>query len=391
MEAHLSAHPDIPPPGGDQRGIVHVEAITKKFAGPVRGAEVVALDHVHLDVRRGEFVALLGPSGCGKTTLLRILGGLEVPTSGRVFIDGQEMTEVPPERRPVNMVFQSPALFPHRSVFENIAFGPRMAGASAADIAPRVREMLGLVRLEGYEQRRVTQLSGGQAQRIALARALINRPKVLLLDEPLSALDLKLRKAMQLELKRIHRLLGTTFIYVTHDQEEAIVMADRIVIMNHGHIVQDGAPAEIYRKPASVFAADFIGESNLLPATVAERNSHGLVADLGGLQLRASGDPPVQPGQSIWISIRPEKIGLEAAGISANASTAEAATSGPNRFPGEITDVIFLGPLVRYEVQLQGGQRVMAIENYREDRATFQPGAAVSVVLPREHCLALVE
>jgi spermidine/putrescine transport system ATP-binding protein len=363
------------------RGIVHVEAITKKFAGAVRGGEVVALDHVSLDVRQGEFVALLGPSGCGKTTLLRILGGLEVPTSGRVFIDGQEMTDVPPERRPVNMVFQSPALFPHRSVYENIAFGPRMAGEPAAAIAPRVSEMLALVRLEGYERRRVTQLSGGQAQRIALARALINRPQVLLLDEPLSALDLKLRKAMQLELKRIHRLLGTTFIYVTHDQEEAIVMADRIVIMNLGHIVQDGAPDEIYRRPSSVFAADFIGESNLLPATVTENNSYGLLADVGGLPVRASGQPAARPGQSIWISIRPEKIGLAPAGT----------PRGPNHFPGELTDVIFLGPLVRYEVQLAGGQPITVIENYREDRPTLQPGAAVQVNLPVEHCLALVE
>jgi spermidine/putrescine ABC transporter ATP-binding subunit len=364
-----------------QRGIVHVRNITKRFSGAARGGEVIALDHVELDIRRGEFVALLGPSGCGKTTLLRILGGLETPSTGQVFIDGHDMTNVPPERRSVNMVFQSPALFPHRNVYENIAFGPRMAGTTADEIVPRVREMLALVRLEGYEQRRVTQLSGGQAQRIALARALINRPKVLLLDEPLSALDLKLRRAMQIELKQIHRLLGTTFIYVTHDQEEAIVMADRIVIMNKGRIVQDGPPDVIYRRPASVFAADFIGESNLLPATVVECNSHGLLADIGGLTVRAASLPTARPGQSIWVSIRPEKIELEVPG----------ASDRPNNFPGKITDAIFLGPLVRYGIRLSGGQYVMAIKNFREDQRMLQAGAMVQVVLPSEHCLALAE
>jgi spermidine/putrescine transport system ATP-binding protein len=250
----------------DRRPIVQVEGISKRFAGASRGSEVVALEDIHLDVQQGEFVPLLGPSGCGKTTLLRILAGLEVPTAGRIFIDGQDTTDVPPEKRPVNIVFQTPVLFPHRSVYENIAFGPRMAGASAGQITPRLAEVLALVRLEGFEARRVTQLSEDRASVSALARALINRPKVLL-DEPLSALDLKLRKAMQLELKRIHRRLGTTFIYVTHDQEEAIVVADRIAIMNQGHIVQDGPPDDIYRRPSSVFGADFIGESNLLPAT----------------------------------------------------------------------------------------------------------------------------
>ena len=363
--------------------IVHVAGVSKKFPGPVRGTEVAALDNISLDVVTGEFVALLGPSGCGKTTLLRILAGMETPTSGRVIIDGQDMTDVPPERRPVNMVFQSPALFPHRSVFENIAFGPRMAGVAAGQIAKSVTEMLALVRLEGYEQRRVTQLSGGQSQRIALARALINRPKVLLLDEPLSALDLKLRKAMQVELKRIHRLLGTTFVYVTHDQEEAIMMADRIVIMNHGHIVQSGAPNEIYRRPTSAFAADFIGESNLLPAKVVGGGPSGVVAEVGALQVHAAGQAAVQPGQSVWMSIRPEKIVLQPAG-------AEAAHS-PNCYVGEVADVFFLGALVRYDVLLAGGTRVSALENFREDRPLTAPGSTVQVGWSRDDCLVLVE
>jgi spermidine/putrescine ABC transporter ATP-binding subunit len=365
----------------DGLGIVQVEGISKRFPGAARGSEVVALDDIHLAVQRGEFVALLGPSGCGKTTLLRILAGLEAPTSGRVLIDGQDMRDVPPERRSVNMVFQTPALFPHRSVYENIAFGPRMAGATAGQIVPRLAEVLALVRLEGFEHRRVTQLSGGQSQRVALARALINRPKVLLLDEPLSALDLKLRKAMQLELKRIHRLLGTTFIYVTHDQEEAIVMADRIAIMNHGHIVQDGTPGDIYRRPSSVFAADFIGESNLLPATVIAENQAGLVARIGDLQVHTTSQPGACVGQSVWVSIRPERIVIEDS----------AQGPGTNRFAGEVLEVIFLGPLVRYEVQLVGGPRVMVLESVREDRALFSPGAAVHLSWLRDHCLVLTE
>lgn len=364
--------------------IVNIEHITKKFPGGSRTSPVVALEDINLGIIQGQFLALLGPSGCGKTTLLRILGGLEVPTTGRAVIDGQDMTGVPPEKRPVNMVFQSPALFPHRNVFENISFGPRMAGVPADKIAPRIKEMLSLVRLEGYEDRRVTQLSGGQSQRVALARALINSPKVLLLDEPLSALDLKLRRAMQLELKRIHRMLDTTFVYVTHDQEEAITMADRIVVMNQGHVVQDGAPHEIYQRPSTKFAADFIGESNLLPARVCQRDRLGVIAEIeGGLLVQAISQQELSDGQKIWISIRPENICL---GVGS-----AAVPSGMNQFAGEVGEVLFLGAFVRYEVKLAGGQHLMALEDFRNNQSLLQPGDAVYVGWKREQCLALAE
>jgi spermidine/putrescine ABC transporter ATP-binding subunit len=368
-------------PGGALRWAVEAEAITKRFAGSTRGNEVLALDRVTLHVADGEFVALLGPSGCGKTTLLRILAGQEVTSEGRVFVGGRDMTGVPPEKRPVNMVFQTPALFPHLTVFQNIGFGPRMAGVPATDIARRVGDMLALVRLEGFEQRRVTQLSGGQAQRVALARALINRPSVLLLDEPLSALDLKLRKAMQLELKSIHRSLGTTFVYVTHDQEEAITMADRILIMDRGRIVQEGTPIDIYQRPSTVFSSQFVGESNVLSARVVRRDDGGLILELGGLKARALDPGAAQAGRSVWVAIRPEKIALRA--------LPEPGRS--NQFPGEVVDVIFLGPLVRYEVQLIGGPRVAVLESFREERSLFAAGAPVQVSWSIEHCLVLAE
>jgi len=370
------------PSGARDSWIVQVADVRKTFPGPTRGSEVLALDRVSLRVADGEFVALLGPSGCGKTTLLRILAGQETATSGRVTIAGRDMATVPPERRPVNMVFQSPALFPHLSVFDNIAFGPRMARVAEREIARRVGEMLALVRLEGYEQRRVTQLSGGQAQRIALARALINRPTVLLLDEPLSALDLKLRKAMQLELKSIHRLLGTTFIYVTHDQEEAITMADRIVIMDRARIVQEGTPFEVYQRPSSVFASQFVGDSNVLAATVAGREGEALVVEVGGLRVRAADGAGAAPGQTVWVSIRPERIALQAG----------EGADGVNQFAGEVVDAVFLGPLVRYEVRLGGGQdgpRVTVLEGFREERPVLAPGAVVRASWRPEHCLVL--
>ena len=367
------------------RGIVQVQQVTKRFPGATRGSEVLALDGVSLGVREGEFVALLGPSGCGKTTLLRILSGQEVATAGRVTIDNQDMAGVPPERRPVNMVFQSPALFPHLTVYDNIAFGPRLARHSEPQIRQRVDEMLALVRLEGYQQRRVTQLSGGQAQRIALARALINRPRVLLLDEPLSALDLKLRKAMQFELKSIHRLLGTTFIYVTHDQEEAITMADRIVIMDRARIVQEGTPFEVYQRPTTVFASQFVGDSNVLPATVSGRDAGLLTVDMGGLRMRAEDAPTAQVGQSVWVSIRPERIVLDQPG---DASAVNDDGSG-NAFPATIVDAVFLGALLRYEVRVGQDLRLTVLEGFREDRPLLPPGASVVARWQPAHCLVL--
>ncbi len=241
---------------------VRLERVTKKFG------EVVAVDDLSLSFDRGGFVALLGPSGCGKTTTLRMIGGFEEPTAGTVYLGEQDVTGLPPYRREVNTVFQNYALFPHMSIFDNVAFGLRQKRVSKHEVARRVPEMLDLVELTGFEKRKPTQLSGGQAQRVALARALINQPRVLLLDEPLGALDLKLRKQMQLELKRIQEDVNITFIHVTHDQEEAMTMADRIAVMNQGRIEQIGPPAELYEQPNTAFVAGFLGVSNLIPATV---------------------------------------------------------------------------------------------------------------------------
>src|SRR4051812_37143278 len=241
---------------------VRLVDVVKKFG------DQVAVDRINLEVEEGEFFSLLGPSGCGKTTTLRMIGGFEQPTAGLIELQGQDVTWLPPYRRNVNTVFQSYALFPHLSIFENVAFGLRRKHVKTAEIKSRVTEMLSLVELPGYEARKPTQISGGQAQRVALARALINRPAVLLLDEPLGALDLKLRKQMQVELKRIQQEVGITFIYVTHDQEEAMTMSDRIAVMNKGHYEQLGDPESLYERPMTRFVAGFLGVSNLLPARV---------------------------------------------------------------------------------------------------------------------------
>ena len=241
---------------------VRLEDVTKTY-----GPDVVAVDHITLDVVDGEFFSLLGPSGCGKTTTLRMIGGFEEPTSGRIELQGKDVTWLPPYQRSVNTVFQSYALFPHLSIADNIAFGLRRRKVAEPEVRARVAEMLELVELRGFEDRRPGKISGGQAQRVALARALINRPAVLLLDEPLGALDLRLRKQMQVELKRIQQEVGITFIYVTHDQEEALTMSDRIAVMNHGRYEQLGDPASLYERPATRFVAGFLGASNLLPGT----------------------------------------------------------------------------------------------------------------------------
>ena len=238
-----------------------------------RYGEAVVVDHINLEVQTGEFFTLLGPSGCGKTTTLRMIGGFEAPTSGLIELKGEDVTWLPPYKRHVNTVFQNYALFPHLTIYENVAFGLRRTKVSDSEIKTRVTEMLKLVELPGYERRKPTQLSGGQAQRVALARALINRPSVLLLDEPLGALDLKLRKQMQVELKRIQQEVGITFIFVTHDQEEAMTMSDRIAVMNHGRYEQLGDPASLYERPQTRFVAGFLGVSNLLPTTAEARTA----------------------------------------------------------------------------------------------------------------------
>ena len=286
--------------------VVRIDALTKRFG------EVTAVQDFTLDVERGEFISLLGPSGCGKTTLLRIIAGLETSDQGSIVIDGENMAGLMPEQRPVNMVFQRYALFPHMNVFNNIAFGQLLKKTPQQEIEARVSEMLALVNLDGYEKRGVSELSGGQSQRVALARSLINQPKVLLLDEPLSALDLLIRRQMQFELKRIQRRLETTFLHVTHDQDEAMVLSDRIVLMNNGQIVQVGKPEDLYKLPETVFAARFIGETNLLEGNITRVTPQCMEVDVDGLKIKTRLHPKVEVGTRVSISIRPEKIKLTA-------------------------------------------------------------------------------
>jgi spermidine/putrescine transport system ATP-binding protein len=320
-----------------------VEGVTKRFK------QTVAVDDCHLVVERGAFVSLLGPSGCGKTTLLRMIGGFESQDGGRILIHGKPVDRLPPNRRPVNMVFQRYALFPHKSVYENIAFPLELRGVSKKERRKRVQESLELVRLPGVEHRRPTELSGGQAQRIALARALVGRPDVLLLDEPLTSLDLKLRKAMQLELRSIQEELGTTFLYVTHDQEEALTMSDRIVLMNEGRIVQEGEPAEIYNRPESVFASHFIGETNLFEGEVVAVESTGTRVRVGSLDVAApTGD--VRPGVTAAVSVRPQAVAIGPSVVHDH----------ENRFRGRLERRIFLGNLVRWYVEIDPGVIVTA-------------------------------
>jgi spermidine/putrescine transport system ATP-binding protein len=328
------------------KAIVKLENLCKRFG------DVIAVDNVNLDIEEGEFVTLLGPSGCGKTTTLRMIAGLELPTSGSIYLEGQDVTSTPPEKRPVNMVFQAYALFPHMTIAENIAFGPMIKKWPKEDVEQDVEDMLKLVQLEGFGPRKSNQLSGGQAQRVALARALINHPKVLLLDEPLGALDLKLRKAMQLELRSIHERLGTTFIYVTHDQEEAMVMSDRIVLMNEGQIVQIGSPTDIYNHPGSEFASSFIGEANLLSGQVKAIQADYIEVEVDGLALVTPVRSGLSVGQGAIVSVRPERAILFA-------RKEDAPHTWRNVFPGQVDSAIFLGPIARYHIRLTNNQVVI--------------------------------
>lgn len=286
--------------------IIELRSLTKSYG------DKTIIDGLNLTINNGEFLTILGPSGCGKTTVLRLIAGLEDPNGGKIILDGQDITDVPAERRFVNTVFQSYALFPHMTIFENVAFGLRMQKVPNAEIKPRVMEALRMVRLEEMADRKPNQLSGGQQQRIAIARAVVNKPKVLLLDESLSALDYKLRKEMQNELKALQRQLGITFIFVTHDQEEALTMSDRIIVMNKGNIEQDGTPREIYEEPKNLFVARFIGEINVFNAKVIERVSEKTVkANVEGRICEIYTDLPVQPDQHLKVLLRPEDIVIE--------------------------------------------------------------------------------
>src|SRR5215467_1695433 len=285
------------------RALVRFDGVSKQFSA------VAAVERVSLDIFPGEFFALLGPSGCGKTTLLRLLAGLDTPDEGRILLDGEDIASVPPYRRPINMMFQSYALFPHLTVEGNVAFGLKQERLPKTEITARVEQMLALVRLEGLGKRKPHQLSGGQRQRVALARSLVKRPRVLLLDEPLAALDKKLRGETQFELMQLQERLGLTFIIVTHDQQEAMTVADRIGVMDHGRLVQVAAPAEIYEQPNSRWVADFIGEVNLLEGRVSETGTHGIVvASAAAGRVRAASSAPVKSGDTVWLGLRPEKV-----------------------------------------------------------------------------------
>ncbi|RJK98286.1 ABC transporter ATP-binding protein [Vallicoccus soli] len=355
-------------PGVDLR----LEGVTKRF-GPF-----TAVDDLSLVVPAGSFFALLGPSGCGKTTTLRMVAGLEVPTEGRVLLGDQDVTRARPYKRPVNTVFQSYALFPHLDIFENVAFGLRRRRVK--DVGPQVERMLELVELAGYGRRKPAQLSGGQQQRVALARALINHPQVLLLDEPLGALDLKLRRQMQLEVKRIQTGVGITFVHVTHDQEEAMTMADTIAVMNQGRVEQMGPPAELYENPATTFVANFLGQSNLLRGRVTGRSGDDVLVEVGGHRLAVPARRCAQGTDALWLGVRPEKVHLGRAGDGAAAA---------NALPGTLVDSSFTGVSTQHVVRTPWGQDVVVFAQNLGRDAGVRPGDAVVVSWEPRHGFAL--
>ncbi len=349
-----------------------------------RYGDVLAVDHVSLEVTAGEFFSLLGPSGCGKTTTLRMIGGFEEPMSGLIELQGRDVTRLPPNRRNVNTVFQNYALFPHLSVFENVAFGLRRQKVNSGEIRRRVADMLELVELKDFDQRRPNQMSGGQAQRVALARALINRPAVLLLDEPLGALDLKLRKQMQLELKRIQQEVGTTFIYVTHDQEEAMAMSDRIAVMNHGRYEQLGNPEELYERPKTAFVAGFLGVSNLFEAAVAGSDAgYAVVRLTDGTMIRVP-QKAVGTAVAVRVGVRPEKVRLDSAMV------AEPTTL--NTIRATIRDVSYLGVSTSYVVETDDGTQLTIFEQNAASTARADlrlPGQSINLRWSPDHTFVI--
>jgi len=349
------------------RGAVSLRGVSKSFG------TVAAVRDVSLEVAPGEFLTLLGPSGCGKTTLLRMIAGLETPESGRILLSERDVTDTPPHRRPVNTVFQHYALFPHRTVAGNVAFGLEMAGRARADIAPRVERALEMVRLSGMGSRRVDQLSGGQRQRVALARAVVLEPEVLLLDEPMSALDRKLREEMRAEVKSLHRRLRTTFVFVTHDQEEALALSDRVVVMNDGVIEQMGSPAEIYDVPRTRFVAEFLAVRNILPAEVQSVDGAAVVRTENGLVLRSTAGGFVA-GERLWVGVRPERMSFDGA--------------GENRVAGVLEDRLFLGD--RSEWRVRAGADLLTVSEPGTSTGR-QTGDAVTVTFEASALLRLVE
>ena len=357
-------------PGSD----LVLAAVTKRFGA------FLAVDSLDLTVPEGSFFALLGPSGCGKTTTLRMIAGLDEPSSGSIRLGDTDITHLRPYRRPVNTVFQSYALFPHLSVFENVAFGLRRR--RVANVDAQVREMLDLVQLRSLAERRPAELSGGQQQRVALARALINRPQVLLLDEPLGALDLKLRRQMQIELKRIQTEVGITFVHVTHDQEEAMTMADTIAVMNGGVIEQMGGPLELYERPRTTFVSNFLGRANLVAGRVLERDHASVWLDVHGIRLRASIARAPSDANELWVGVRPEKIALVPSG--------EVRDDGANVLTGGVvTDVSFSGASTQYLARMPWGQELVVFEQNSGARASFRTGDTVDLRWIPEHTFLL--
>jgi spermidine/putrescine transport system ATP-binding protein len=355
-------------------GNVQLVELVKRFG------DVTAVDGIDLEMPPGEFFSLLGPSGCGKTTTLRMIAGFERPDEGQILLDGADVVQTPPHKRNVNTVFQNYALFPHLNVADNVSFGLRYKGLDKRRAKQRVSEALALVRLEGMERRRPSQLSGGQQQRVALARALVLNPAVLLLDEPLGALDAKLRKALQIELKALQEEVGITFIYVTHDQEEALTMSDRLAVMSNGRVEQVGTPLEVYEEPRTAYVADFLGVSNLMDASADGGVSGGPArVTLGDFTFSASaGDTDAQG--AVKVTIRPERVGLE-----------EAGANNDNRVPGMVERVVYVGSTMQVFVHLASGQTVQAWIPNRGGGIPYAQGTSVAVHLPADALRVLVD
>src|SRR4051794_17214416 len=361
---------------------IHLDRVTKRFA------ETTAVDDLTLSIERGSFYALLGPSGCGKTTTLRMIGGFEDPTEGTVYLGGSDVTDLPPYRRDVNTVFQSYALFPHLDVRRNVAFGLERKKLARDEVRTRVAEALELTQLSGFEHRKPSQLSGGQQQRVALARALVNRPRALLLDEPLGALDLRLRKQLQIELKRIQQEVGITFVHVTHDQEEAMTMADAIAVMNEGRIEQEGDATGLYERPATEFVANFLGDCNLIDGKLTRRD--GGVAEFvthDGAQLRVPEERIGIPtnGTDVRVGVRPEKLTLVPAGMEAPA--------GANALRGRVEIASFLGTAIQYVVHTAGGEGFTAVEQNRlgAEPESIGPGREVTLAWDPAHSILVAK
>jgi spermidine/putrescine transport system ATP-binding protein len=349
----------------ESRAAIVLESVSKRFGG------VGAVDDVSIQIREGEFFSLLGPSGCGKTTTLRMVAGFELPDAGRILLQGDDVTTVPANKRPVNMVFQQYALFPHMSVYDNVAFGLKVKGVPRRDHGGRIKEILRIVSLEGLEKRRPRQLSGGQQQRVALARALVNSPTALLLDEPLGALDVKLRKQMQLQLKAIQNDVGTTFVYVTHDQEEALAMSDRIAVMNSGRVEQIGSPREIYDRPQTAFVADFIGSLNAFDVRIDELVGEHAVMRLGdGERVVAGLGRGRRPGETVRVAVRPERVRIAAPGA--------AAQDGGSRVDGTVAEVVFLGMYTQFHVDTRVG-RLVSHRLADELDTSYEAGSTVTL------------